>query len=220
MPGAFPSNIFSLSDEFIASSKLAGSAKEAEAEPRADALPTVPEGGAVLSAGGGSATQDSAASPSEAQSDARTTCLTCGIGAACARDGLHVIVLPMPHADKAGCIDSAGSTSPAFQSVAEQRAHFRADWHRCNVRRKVHGRAALSEAEFERSVQDGGELSSISGSDSDDSEDAAATRQASHAGAGSLQRSSQVLFVSGQGHAWLCLLLQLLGYILQLCMQA
>jgi hypothetical protein len=95
-------------------------------------------------------------------------------------------------------LKSAGSTSPAFQSVAEQRAHFRSDWHRCNVRRKVHGRAALSEAEFELSVQDGGELSSISGSDSDDSEDAAAARQGSHAAAGPLQRSSQVLFVSGQ----------------------
>ena len=119
--------------------------------------------------------------------------------------------LPSRMHDMAVCADTAGSTSPAFESVAEQRAHFRADWHRCNVRRKLHGRAALSEADFERSVQDGGELSSISGSDSEDSEDAAATRQASHAAAGSLQRSSQVLFVSGQGASLVVHLPQIVG---------
>ena len=86
-------------------------------------------------------------------------------------------------------------------SVADQRAHFRSDWHRCNVRRKLHARAALSEAEFERSVQGAAdELSSISGSGTDgDSDEELAARQASHASAGPLQRSSQILFVSGPG---------------------
>lgn len=90
----------------------------------------------------------------------------------------------------------AGSLSAAFSSLAEQRAHFKSDWHRCNVQRKLQGRAALTEAEFDKSVQQDGDLSSISGSDSD-SEDEAAGRQASHASASPLHRSPEVVFKSG-----------------------
>ncbi len=67
----------------------------------------------------------------------------------------------------------AGTTQPLFASHADQRAHFRSDWHRRNIRRKIHGRAALTEAEFEQSLRDDEETSSISASESDsDSEEA------------------------------------------------
>ncbi|CAL5219276.1 g1077 [Coccomyxa viridis] len=99
------------------------------------------------------------------------TCLTCGIG----------------------------TSQPLFVNHDEQRAHFRADWHRCNVKRKVHGRVALTEDEFERSLRDEGEASSISASESDsDAEDSPAT----------VHRTPELLFVSGNQHfrVWRALL--------------
>lgn len=76
------------------------------------------------------------------------TCVTCGIGT--------------PGGD-------AG-----FASVAEQRDHFREDWHRYNVRRRAAGAAPLSRERFERLVQDSDadELGSLSGSGSDDDDGA------------------------------------------------
>ena len=91
----------------------------------------------------------------------------------------------------------AGGTTAAFSSVEEQRAHFRSDWHRFNVRRKLHGRAVFTEDEFERSVQDDGELSSLSGSDSDSEDESDTARLGSHAATSTSHRSSEVIFVSG-----------------------
>ncbi|CAL8460734.1 g265 [Coccomyxa elongata] len=91
----------------------------------------------------------------------------------------------------------AGGTTAAFSSVEEQRAHFRSDWHRFNVRRKLHGRPVFTEEEFERSVQDDGELSSISGSDSDSENDSDTARLGSHAATSTSHRSAEVIFVSG-----------------------
>jgi len=91
----------------------------------------------------------------------------------------------------------AGPGTAGFKSVEEQRVHFRSDWHRYNVRRKLHGRPAVTEADFERSVQDGGEVSSISGSESDSEDDAESSRLASNASTTTSQRSPEVLFVSG-----------------------
>jgi len=48
----------------------------------------------------------------------------------------------------------------------EQRAHFRTDWHRLNVRRKAFGRAPLTEAAAE-AVLESGAAPSLSASDSD-----------------------------------------------------
>lgn len=91
----------------------------------------------------------------------------------------------------------AGGTTAAFSSVEEQRAHFRSDWHRFNVRRKLHGRPVFTEEEFERSVQDDGELSSISGSDTDSENESDTVRLGSHAATSISHRSSEVIFVSG-----------------------
>ncbi|KAF7356857.1 bVLRF1 domain-containing protein [Mycena venus] len=62
-----------------------------------------------------------------------------------------------------------------FVDVEEQRAHFRSDWHRYNVKTRLNGRQPVSELDFSKLVD--GLEDSISGSasedsDSDDSDDA------------------------------------------------
>jgi len=46
-----------------------------------------------------------------------------------------------------------------------QREHFKSDWHRLNVKRKLSARVPLTEAAFEAAL-DGEDLESISGSES------------------------------------------------------
>ncbi|GFR47196.1 hypothetical protein Agub_g8788 [Astrephomene gubernaculifera] len=70
------------------------------------------------------------------------TCLTCGIGIGC----------------------------PGFESPQEQRQHFKTDWHRYNVKRRLAKQPAVSEEQFERILEQGTEVS-ISGSESDSSEE-------------------------------------------------
>ncbi|KAK3277217.1 hypothetical protein CYMTET_14762 [Cymbomonas tetramitiformis] len=55
-----------------------------------------------------------------------------------------------------------------FDGSDEQRVHFKSDWHRLNVRRKLSRRPPISESAFEASLEEGDEVSSISGSDEDD----------------------------------------------------
>lgn len=59
---------------------------------------------------------------SQANVDGRPTCLMCGIGA----------------------------ELPAFACFEDQRAHFKSDWHRLNLKQRLKGRSALTEDEFER----------------------------------------------------------------------
>lgn len=47
-----------------------------------------------------------------------------------------------------------------FQDTEEQRSHYRADWHRYNVKTRLNGLAAVSQAEFAKLV-DSPSLSSI-----------------------------------------------------------
>ncbi|KAJ9508751.1 hypothetical protein QJQ45_028061 [Haematococcus lacustris] len=71
------------------------------------------------------------------------TCLACGIG-----------------------VHSAG-----FASAAEQRTHFKCDWHRFNVKRRLSKLPAVSEEQFILLIsQQDSEVSSISGSSSSDTE--------------------------------------------------
>ncbi|RMZ56794.1 hypothetical protein APUTEX25_002883 [Auxenochlorella protothecoides] len=62
---------------------------------------------------------------------------------------------------------------PAFPSVESQREHFRGDWHRFNLKRRLASLPACSEADFEALVaqRDGAEVGSLSGSESSDDED-------------------------------------------------
>eukprot|EP00850_Spirogloea_muscicola_P002755 SM000010S04393 [mRNA] locus=s10:1232438:1238836:- [translate_table: standard] len=71
----------------------------------------------------------------------------------------------------------------AFAAAAEQRAHFRTDWHRLNVKRRLAQKRPLSEDEFEELVShaaakrpaglDNSDVSSISGSEGELSGDEA-----------------------------------------------
>jgi hypothetical protein len=82
-----------------------------------------------------------------AAADGATTCLTCGIG---------------------------GGAAPGFASPAEQRAHFKTDWHRYNVNRRLAGLAAVTEQQFVALLENEEEqdaVGSLSGSESDDSDE-------------------------------------------------
>ncbi|GMH35473.1 hypothetical protein BSKO_03341 [Bryopsis sp. KO-2023] len=57
-----------------------------------------------------------------------------------------------------------------FESGDDWKPHFKSDWHRHNLRRKLKGRPPIGEAEFETLVEQDAEVSSISGSDSSDVE--------------------------------------------------
>jgi pre-60S factor REI1 len=45
-------------------------------------------------------------------------------------------------------------TGPGFASAAEQRLHFKTDWHRYNVRRRVAKKPPVAEEQFDRIVED------------------------------------------------------------------
>ncbi|GIL44599.1 hypothetical protein Vafri_2123 [Volvox africanus] len=70
------------------------------------------------------------------------TCLTCGIGVNC----------------------------PGFSSSQEQRDHFKTDWHRYNVKRRLAKQPAVSEEQFDQIIEQGTEVS-LSGSESDSVDD-------------------------------------------------
>ncbi|XP_017280050.1 ankyrin repeat and zinc finger domain-containing protein 1 isoform X2 [Kryptolebias marmoratus] len=57
-----------------------------------------------------------------------------------------------------------------FNNREEQREHYKLDWHRFNLRQKMAGSPPLTAEEFEKKTR-AGDLSSISGSESDSEED-------------------------------------------------
>ncbi|MCJ1465530.1 hypothetical protein MMC07_004148 [Pseudocyphellaria aurata] len=61
--------------------------------------------------------------------------------------------------------------SASFSVVHEQRRHVKSDWHNYNLKQKLRGGSSITEAEFEKLVEDLDE--SISGSESSESEDEA-----------------------------------------------
>lgn len=96
---------------------------------------------------------------------------------------------------------------PGFPTLAAQRAHFRSDWHRYNVKRRLAGLPRVSESEFD-SMLDGDaalEVGSLSGSESSDSEsdDAEDERKASGA-LSSSSASPHLLFRSPGADSALC----------------
>ncbi|XP_073503432.1 tRNA endonuclease ANKZF1 isoform X2 [Phyllobates terribilis] len=63
------------------------------------------------------------------------------------------------------------STCPCkFDSREEQREHYTLDWHRFNLKRRIRGAEALSEEDFQEKTR-AGDVSSISGSDSESSDE-------------------------------------------------
>lgn len=57
-----------------------------------------------------------------------------------------------------------------FDSREEQKEHYTLDWHRFNLKRRIKGAAALSEEDFQDKTR-AGDVSSISGSDSESSDE-------------------------------------------------
>ncbi|KAI8826907.1 uncharacterized protein EV422DRAFT_16843 [Fimicolochytrium jonesii] len=76
-----------------------------------------------------------------------------------------------------GTQTSCSTCGVTFTSSDDMRQHYKADWHRYNLQRKVAGRSPVSEAEFEEIE----EVSSIDASDSDSEsdDDDTASRKAS-----------------------------------------
>ncbi|KAE8581442.1 hypothetical protein XENTR_v10024796 [Xenopus tropicalis] len=58
----------------------------------------------------------------------------------------------------------------SFDSREEQKEHYTLDWHRFNLKRRIKGAIALSEEDFQEKTR-AGDISSISGSDSESSDD-------------------------------------------------
>ncbi|KAM5124842.1 LOW QUALITY PROTEIN: tRNA endonuclease ANKZF1 [Mantella aurantiaca] len=87
----------------------------------------------------------------------------------------------------------------AFQSREEQREHYTLDWHHFNLKRRIKGAGAVSEEEFQDKTQ-AGDVSSISGSDLDTSEeDDSGTFPEPNVESSHSNRSQRVLFRNGQG---------------------
>ncbi|XP_050772800.1 ankyrin repeat and zinc finger domain-containing protein 1 [Gopherus flavomarginatus] len=110
------------------------------------------------------------------------------------------------------------SCSRVFDSREEQTEHYRLDWHRFNLKQRLLGRQALTAEEFEEKTR-AGDVSSISGSDSDDSDSGSESDllpPRDHMDPGSSQqslrpgiRSAKVLFRNSQGQllsAYRCVL--------------
>ncbi|CAH2305315.1 ankyrin repeat and zinc finger domain-containing 1 isoform X1 [Pelobates cultripes] len=57
-----------------------------------------------------------------------------------------------------------------FDNREEQKEHYTLDWHRFNLKRRIKGAAPLSSEEFQEKTRDG-DVSSISGSDTESSDD-------------------------------------------------
>ncbi|OLN94077.1 VMS1-like protein [Colletotrichum chlorophyti] len=81
---------------------------------------------------------------------------------------------PSPASKETSSADLVGSQacslcSLTFASVLDQRSHLKSDWHHYNLKQKLRGANPVSEPEFEKLIGDLDE--SLSGSDSEDSED-------------------------------------------------
>ncbi|CAI9584517.1 unnamed protein product [Staurois parvus] len=90
-----------------------------------------------------------------------------------------------------------------FDSREEQKEHYTLDWHRFNLKRRIKGAGSLSEEDFQNKTQ-AGDVSSISGSDLDssDEDDSRASLESSVESSmysGHPNRSQRVLFRNGQG---------------------
>lgn len=55
-------------------------------------------------------------------------------------------------------VRTPGVTTSGFADQSEQRRHFRSDWHRFNVKLKLAGKPVFSETEFERVIDEQGEV--------------------------------------------------------------
>ncbi|WIA39366.1 hypothetical protein OEZ86_005474 [Tetradesmus obliquus] len=137
--------LFHIPQDFFDSAECVGAAKAAEPE-LLSAADSKRRPAAATTAAADDEDEAAAASSSAGTggwNEAGATCIACGIG-----------------------ISSQG-----FSSAAEQRQHFKTDWHRYNLKRRLEKKQPLSEQEFEALIEQGDDVSSISGSDTDSSDD-------------------------------------------------
>eukprot|EP00879_Flechtneria_rotunda_P003141 GHRR01003363.1.p1 GENE.GHRR01003363.1~~GHRR01003363.1.p1 ORF type:complete len:736 (+),score=308.17 GHRR01003363.1:278-2485(+) len=111
-----------------------------------------------------------------------------------------------------------GINSQGFSCLAEQREHFKTDWHRYNLKRRLDKKPPLFEQEFNKLIEAGDDVLSISGSDTDssdadsdgDNRDHLAARRTSHEHLSASLQGAQAVFQTAEGSAcavWRCLLL-------------
>ncbi|XP_010213662.1 PREDICTED: ankyrin repeat and zinc finger domain-containing protein 1 [Tinamus guttatus] len=100
----------------------------------------------------------------------------------------------------------------AFDSREEQTEHYRLDWHRFNLKQRLRGRRALPADSFEEKTRSG-DVSSISGSDSESSDSSSESDSLPPAndspGTPQIPRSHKVLFRNARGQlisAYRCVL--------------
>ena len=66
---------------------------------------------------------------------------------------------------------SCSTCGVKFEDLAEQRQHFKMDWHRYNLRQRLDGEGAITEDAFERLIEDFADNLSLSASSDDDESD-------------------------------------------------
>ncbi|MEE6488985.1 hypothetical protein FKM82_015456 [Ascaphus truei] len=100
---------------------------------------------------------------------------------------------------------SCSACQCTFDSREEQKEHYTLDWHRFNLRRRIQGAASLSADEFQDRTR-AGDVSSISGSDSESSDDGEldtspgpSADSTTNCVPGLSSRSQRVLFRNSQG---------------------
>ena len=85
------------------------------------------------------------------------------------KDTAESTVNPEPKSDNAVGSKSCSLCGVAFHTVEDQRSHVRSDLHGYNLKQRLRGANAVSESDFENLI--GNLDESLSGSDSEDSED-------------------------------------------------
>lgn len=87
---------------------------------------------------------------------------------------------------------SCSCCSVKFSNAIAQRAHFKLDWHRYNIKRQLAGLSPVSEEAFTVIADKGDDIESISGSESESEDDDEAVDQVS-------SRHAKVFFSNSQG---------------------
>ena len=83
-----------------------------------------------------------------------------------------------------------------FESVAEQRQHFKLDWHRYNLKQSLAGRDPTSQEEFERRLE---EIEEDEDNEISASDDSSESEEESAAPSQELLHGARLLFVSEAG---------------------
>ena len=103
---------------------------------------------------------------------------------------------PTPSVEATSSSRSCSTCQAQFDSVEDQRQHFKLDWHRYNLKQSLNNRAVISEESFEKMLHDieNDEENEISASDSEDDDEES---EESDARTNNHIRGTKIQFVSG-----------------------